>query len=148
MRPASRTCWKITRNFEECRTPCSCFLQRRGRCMEKTLRAGWYWSCIHSYRLEASCCNGCLCHGTWQACSHRSSCRYDIGWNLAVNQHFWKDPQALYAARKLCIWLLWTDFFKYGTTGRIRRSASCRRFIYPQPGRFLAWILEQLANGL
>ena len=31
---------KITRNFEECRTPCSCFLQRRGRCMEKTLRTG------------------------------------------------------------------------------------------------------------
>mgnify|MGYP000514965935 CR=1 FL=1 len=45
----------------------------------KTLTNGMILICIHSYRLEASCCNGCLCHGTWQACSHRSSCRYDIG---------------------------------------------------------------------
>ena len=29
-----------SQEIEECRTPCSCFLQRRGRCMEKTLRAG------------------------------------------------------------------------------------------------------------
>ena len=148
MRSSPRTCWKCSKDTGESRSAESSFLRRRRKSMEKALRTWRYRRGIHSYRLETPCRHGCIRYGTWQTCSHRSTCRYDTGWNLEANQHFWKDPQALYAARKLCIWLLWTDFFKYGTTGRIRRSASCRRFIYPQPGRFLAWILEQLANGL